>query len=103
MMGAVPVALAVAFIVEEGFGLQELARISRSLGRAAEAAGVKVVTGDTKVVGRGAADRLFITTTGLGVRMPLARPSAGRGGARGRAPGGRPRRPARPPHPAPPA
>ncbi|MFL6112670.1 MAG: hydrogenase expression/formation protein HypE [Catenulispora sp.] len=78
MMGAVPVALAVAFIVEEGFGLEELARISRSLGRAAEAAGVKVVTGDTKVVGRGAADRLFITTTGLGVRMPLAQPSAGR-------------------------
>ena len=78
MRGAVPLALAVAFIVEEGFGLDELARVSRSLGRAAEAAGVKVVTGDTKVVGRGAADRLFITTTGLGVRMPLARPSAGR-------------------------
>ncbi|MEY9931810.1 hydrogenase expression/formation protein HypE [Catenulispora sp. GP43] len=78
MMGAVPVALAVAFIVEEGFGMRELGRISQSLGRAAHAAGVKVVTGDTKVVGRGAADRLFITTTGLGVRMPLARPSAGR-------------------------
>lgn len=78
MMGAVPLALAVAFIVEEGFGLDELARVSRSLGRAAEAAGVKVITGDTKVVGRGAADRLFITTTGLGVRMPLARPSASR-------------------------
>ncbi|GAA2003450.1 hydrogenase expression/formation protein HypE [Catenulispora subtropica] len=78
MMGAVPRALAVAFIVEEGFGLDELARVSRSLGRAADAAGVRVVTGDTKVVGRGAADRLFITTTGLGVRLPAARPSAGR-------------------------
>lgn len=78
MMGAMPLALAVAFIVEEGLGLDELARVSRSLGRAAEAAGVTVVTGDTKVVERGAADRLFITTTGLGVRMPSARPSAGR-------------------------
>jgi hydrogenase expression/formation protein HypE len=76
MMGAEPRALAVAFIVEEGFPLTEFAAIARSLGRAAEAAGVRIVTGDTKVVGRGAADRLFITTTGIGVRMPSARPSA---------------------------
>ncbi|NUP46441.1 MAG: hydrogenase expression/formation protein HypE [Catenulispora sp.] len=78
MMGAMPTALAVAFIVEEGFALEQLARISRSLGAAAEAAGVPVATGDTKVVGRGAADGLFITTTGLGVRLPAARPSASR-------------------------
>jgi hydrogenase expression/formation protein HypE len=78
MMGAVPLALAVAFIIEEGFGLAELARVSESLGRAAADAGVEIVTGDTKVVGRGAADRLFITTTGLGVRMPTARPAASR-------------------------
>lgn len=78
MRGAVPLALAVAFILEEGFPVTELSRITESLGRAASAAGVRVVTGDTKVVGRGAADRLFITTTGIGVRLPGARPSAGR-------------------------
>ncbi|NUR26227.1 MAG: hydrogenase expression/formation protein HypE [Catenulispora sp.] len=78
MMGAMPRALAVAFIIEEGFSLDELARVARSLGHAAQAAGVPVVTGDTKVVGRGAADRLFITTTGIGMRLPAARPSAAR-------------------------
>ena len=78
MMGATPVALAVAFIIEEGFPIPELTLIAESLGRAASDAGVRIVTGDTKVVGRGAADRLFITTTGLGVRMPTARPSAAR-------------------------
>jgi hydrogenase expression/formation protein HypE len=78
MRGAAPLALAVTYIIEEGFGLAELARISASLGRAAHDAGIKIITGDTKVVGRGAADRLFITTTGIGLRMPLARPSAGR-------------------------
>lgn len=78
MMGAAPRALAVAFIIEEGFPLGELSEVCRSLGRAAEAAGVEVVTGDTKVVGRGAADRLFITTTGIGTRLPAARPSAAR-------------------------
>jgi hydrogenase expression/formation protein HypE len=76
MMGAAPTALAVAFIIEEGLPLTVLERVARSLGRAADAAGVPVVTGDTKVVGRGAADRLFVTTTALGQRLPGMRVSS---------------------------
>jgi hydrogenase expression/formation protein HypE len=76
MMGGDPFALSLAFIVEEGFPLAELRRVAASAGLAAAAAGVPVVTGDTKVVGRGAADGLFVTTTGLGRRLPGARLSA---------------------------
>jgi hydrogenase expression/formation protein HypE len=65
--GARPLYLAAAFILEEGFPLADLARIVASMRAAAEAAGVLLVTGDTKVVGRGKADGCFITTTGLGV------------------------------------
>ncbi len=71
MCGASPLALSAAFILEEGFSLEELERIVRSMAAAAEKAGVSVVTGDTKVVPRGAADGLFITTAGIGiVRYP---------------------------------
>lgn len=59
MRGAWPVALSVSLIVEEGLPLTELRAVLTSLGKAAQDAGVPVVTGDTKVVGRGAADRLF--------------------------------------------
>ncbi|MDG6107296.1 hydrogenase expression/formation protein HypE [Dactylosporangium aurantiacum] len=76
MMGAAPVALAVAYIIEEGFAVADLRRVTASVGTAAAAAGVPVVTGDTKVVGRGAADGLFVTTTGIGRRLPGARVSA---------------------------
>jgi hydrogenase expression/formation protein HypE len=76
MMGGDPFALSLAFIVEEGFPLADLRRVAASVGRAATAAGVPVVTGDTKVVDRGAADGLFVTTTGLGRRLPGARLSA---------------------------
>jgi len=79
MRGAVPVALTLALVVEEGYPLADLRRITESVGRAAAAAGVPVVTGDTKVVGRGAADGVFVTTTGLGRRLPAARPGADRG------------------------
>ena len=79
MRGAEPLALALSYIVEEGLGIDELERVTRSVGAAAAAAGVPVVTGDTKVVGRGAADGLFVTTTGLGRRLPLSSPSAERG------------------------
>jgi hydrogenase expression/formation protein HypE len=75
-MGAEPVALAVSLIVEEGLPRAELRRVAASLGAAARRAGVPVVTGDTKVVGRGQADQLFATTTGLGRRLPGARISA---------------------------
>ena len=67
MMGARPVGLAASFILEEGFPLEDLERILASMARAAEEAGVKVVTGDTKVVERGAAQGLYITTSGVGV------------------------------------
>jgi hydrogenase expression/formation protein HypE len=67
MSGAAPLALSAAFILEEGFPLEELARIVASMAEAARAAGVPIVTGDTKVVPRGAADRMFITTSGVGL------------------------------------
>ncbi|MET9294713.1 hydrogenase expression/formation protein HypE [Streptomyces sp. NPDC003077] len=78
MRGAEPLALAVALIVEEGLPLAELRAVVESLGKAAAGAGAAVITGDTKVVGRGAADRLFVTTTGVGRRLPGLCPSAAR-------------------------
>lgn len=65
--GASPLAIGAALIVEEGFPVDELSGLLRSLGDAARRADVPVVTGDTKVVGRGAADGIFITTSGVGV------------------------------------
>jgi hydrogenase expression/formation protein HypE len=67
MAGARPLALSAAFILEEGLAMEDLARVVASVSRAAARAGVPVVTGDTKVVNRGSADRLFITTAGIGV------------------------------------
>lgn len=67
MMGARPLYLAASFILEEGFSLADLQRIVESMARAARAAGVLVVTGDTKVVEKGKGDGVFITTTGVGV------------------------------------
>jgi hydrogenase expression/formation protein HypE len=65
--GARPIALSLAFILEEGLELDELKRVIESVRAAAARAGVPIVTGDTKVVGRGGADRLFINTSGIGV------------------------------------
>jgi hydrogenase expression/formation protein HypE len=70
MAGAVPLHLTASYIIEEGFPLADLARIADSMGRAATAAGVKVVAGDTKVVERGKADGLFIATAGIGLVPP---------------------------------
>jgi hydrogenase expression/formation protein HypE len=67
MGGARPVALSASFIIEEGFPLADLKRIADSMGRAAREAGVPIVTGDTKVVERGKADGVFISTAGIGV------------------------------------
>lgn len=67
MMGARPLWLSCALIIEEGLERQLLADILADLRRAADGAGVRVVTGDTKVVPRGKADRIFITTSGVGV------------------------------------
>ena len=65
--GAVPLALTAGFVIEEGFPLDELRELTRSMGRAARAAGVAVAAGDTKVVERGAADGLYVTTAGIGL------------------------------------
>jgi hydrogenase expression/formation protein HypE len=67
MSGARPLYLSAAFILEEGYPLADLDRIVASMARAAQEAGVLVVTGDTKVVERGKGDGVFITTTGVGV------------------------------------
>jgi hydrogenase expression/formation protein HypE len=67
MAGARPLYLSASFIVEEGFPLADLKRIADSMGAAAYGAGVKVVTGDTKVVERGKADGVFISTAGVGI------------------------------------
>jgi hydrogenase expression/formation protein HypE len=67
MSGARPLFLSAAFIMEEGLAMEELARVVESMARAARAAGVAIVTGDTKVVNRGSADKLFITTSGVGL------------------------------------
>jgi hydrogenase expression/formation protein HypE len=66
MAGARPLYLSAGFILEEGFPLADLDAIVASMGAAARAAGVPVVTGDTKVVERGKGDGVFITTTGIG-------------------------------------
>jgi hydrogenase expression/formation protein HypE len=78
MMGASPVALSLAYVIEEGLPFEELRRITESAGRAAARAGVRIVTGDTKVVGRGAADGLFVNTAGIGVVPAGVAPSADR-------------------------
>ena len=78
MRGAEPVALSVAYVLEEGLPIAELRRITASVAAAADEAGVPVVTGDTKVVERGGADGIYLTTTGIGVRPPGEGPSAAR-------------------------
>lgn len=65
--GATPLYLSCAVVIEEGFSVADLRRIAVSMQTAAQAAGVQIVTGDTKVVNRGAADKLFINTSGIGV------------------------------------
>jgi hydrogenase expression/formation protein HypE len=67
MMGAQPLALSLAYVIEEGLPVEELRSITESVARAAARSGVRVVTGDTKVVGRGAADGLFVNTAGIGL------------------------------------
>jgi hydrogenase expression/formation protein HypE len=69
MRGARPVGICLSYIVEEGLGIDELRAVTASVARAARAAEVRVVSGDIKVVGRGAADGLYITTTGFGIRL----------------------------------
>ncbi len=67
MSGAKPLYLSLSFIIEEGFYLSELEQIVGSVQKAAQEAGVAIITGDTKVVTRGSADKLFINTAGVGI------------------------------------
>jgi hydrogenase expression/formation protein HypE len=76
--GSTPIALTAGFVIEEGFPMDELRAIARSAGRAAEKAGVSVGAGDTKVVERGAADGLYVTTAGIGLLDPRVRLDAAR-------------------------
>jgi len=76
--GAKPLWLSAAFIIEEGTEIDLLRRVVATMAREAAAAGVKIVTGDTKVVGRGACDGVFVTTSGVGVIPPGRRMAASR-------------------------
>ena len=71
--GARPLYLSCALILEEGYPMESLRRVLVSMGAATEAAGVALVTGDTKVVDHGKGDGIFITTTGVGRVLPSAR------------------------------
>lgn len=65
-MGAKPLYLSCAFVIEEGFPMDKLETIARSMAATAKEAGVEIVAGDTKVAGKGQVDGVFITTTGIG-------------------------------------
>jgi hydrogenase expression/formation protein HypE len=67
MCGGEPAYLSVGLIIEEGFSLNDLEKILHEMGKAAKSAGVTVVTGDTKVVPKGAVDKIFINTSGIGL------------------------------------
>ena len=67
MGGARPLVLSAGFILEEGLPMEDLQRVAVSMAKAAAAAGVAIVTGDTKVVERGKGDGLFVNTTGIGL------------------------------------
>jgi hydrogenase expression/formation protein HypE len=75
MSGARPLALSVGLILEEGLKLEKLREILQAMKRAADKAGVKIVTGDTKVVPRGKGDKIFINTSGIGVFDHALRPA----------------------------
>jgi hydrogenase expression/formation protein HypE len=70
VMGAKPLYLSVGFIIEEGFPFKDLERILSSMKTTSFEANVEIVTGDTKVVPKGAADKIFINTAGVGVPLP---------------------------------
>ena len=69
-MGAKPLYLSCAFVIEEGFPMDKLEEIAEAMAATAKKAGVRIVSGDTKVAGKGQADGVFITTTGVGEILP---------------------------------
>jgi hydrogenase expression/formation protein HypE len=80
--GAAPRFLSLALILEEGLDAADLDRILRSIRTAADAAGVRIVTGDTKVVRRGQGDKIYINTSGIGKVVAVPRPRSLRPGDR---------------------
>lgn len=72
VMGATPRWMSVAFVIEEGFRIDDFRDVVADIARAAMIAGIEIVTGDTKVVGKGAADGIYVTTTGVGI-LPKGR------------------------------
>ncbi len=70
-LGAKPIALSAGMIVEEGLDMDDFERIVKSMGETSKKAGVPIITGDTKVVEKGSAERMFINTSGIGIRHPL--------------------------------
>lgn len=76
VMGADPIALSSGIVIEEGFDKDELVKISESMGNTAEEAAVPIVTGDTKVMGKGEIDGILINTSGFGISNKLT-PSSG--------------------------
>jgi hydrogenase expression/formation protein HypE len=74
VMGAMPLFLSCGLILEEGLEIALLKKVLRSIRKSSDAAGVKIVTGDTKVVEKGSADKMFVNTSGIGVmEHPIAR------------------------------
>lgn len=82
MCGAQPLFMSAGFIIEEGFPIEDLQKILQHMQQAAQKAGVQIVTGDTKVVHRKAADKIFINTSGIG-RIPDAVNLSGKNAAPG--------------------
>jgi hydrogenase expression/formation protein HypE len=78
MRGAQPLHMSVGFILEEGLSLRDLERIVRSMARTVAEVGAQIVAGDTKVVNRGSADRIFVNTAGIGLVPPGVELSASR-------------------------
>ncbi len=77
-MGAKPLYLSCAFVIEEGFPIKKLEQIAAAMAKTAEEAGVRIVAGDTKVAGKGQVDHIFITTTGIGRILEGANTSGAR-------------------------
>ncbi len=71
VMGARPVALALSLVIEEGLEEEVLEKVMDSISKASQKAGVPIMAGDTKVVEKGAADKIIVTTAGIGVRSDL--------------------------------
>ena len=71
MMGAKPIGIGLSLVIEEGFPMEDLKKIMQSIGKISKEAGVSIVTGDTKVTGKGKIDKIEITTSGVGLAQNI--------------------------------